>query len=257
MNTQDELYLNEEMGKENKPEKLDTLELIYSSKPTENISLQTSVFYNRNQAIAWDSGLRQSAPVGRLKTIGVEGEIKYKKNGFDFGANHSFVKQLDWHLAENVSASGISYSDYSYDLGTGILTNKGNDLANWHDHATKLFTNIELFEGKVTLHGNAQIFWGMTGAMEGLEAFAEAGGNAAQVADIKRHDAYKMQAVGNVSLTYHINDNSNVMVFVHAIPIVGDNKRYAYSSGFKKDYADKVSWIEEPTVVGFRYTLRF
>jgi len=66
-----------------------------------------------------------------------------------------------------------------------------------------------------------------------------------------------MQVAANVSLTYHINKDSGVTVFVQGIPLIGDNKRYGYSSGFKLSYADKVSWIEEPTVVGFKWYMQF
>jgi outer membrane receptor protein involved in Fe transport len=258
INTQDELLMNHRLGIENEPEKLDTLELIYSNNVRKHWSLQTSVFYNKNLAIAWDWARRQAGPVGTLQTIGVEIETKYKKNGFELGANHSIVKQLNWKLAPDVNVSGISYSDYYQDIGTGRnMRSKGNDLNNWYNQATKLFTNIDLFDGKVTVHGDTQIFWGMPGARDGLDAFVQAGGSAAQYADIKRHHPYETQAVGNVSFTYNINKNSGITVFVENIPLIGDNKRYGYSSGFKNDYADKVCWIEEPTVVGFRYHVTF
>lgn len=255
MNTQEELYMNEKLGEENEPEKLDTLELIYSGRFTKNLSFQVSTFYNKNQAIAWDGNLRRSAPVGTLKTFGVELETKYEKDGFNIGANHSFVKQLDWKLADGVPTSGISYSDY-YCSANG-LNSKGNDLANWSNHATKLFTNIDLLDSKLTLHGDMQIFWGFKGLKDGLDALSIAGGDASEIAHIKRQDGYEMQATAGVSLTYHINKSSDVTVFVQGIPVIGDNKRYAYSSGYKKDYPDKTSWVEEPIVVGFHYYVRF
>ncbi len=258
MNTQEELYMNEKLGKDNKPEKLDTLELIYSGRFTKNLSFQSSIFYYQNEAIAWDWGQARSAPVGTLKTIGVELETKYEKDSFNIGANHSFVKQLDWNLAEDIYLSGISYSDYYRDTGGGVIINsKGNDLSNWSNHATKLFTNIGLLDDKLTLHGDVQIFWGFEGLKDGLDALAEAGGNAANIAHIKHQNGYEMQAMAGVSLTYHINKSSAMTVFVHGIPVIGDNKRYAYSSGYKNNYPDKTSWVEEPIVVGFRYYVRF
>ncbi len=255
MNTQEELYINETLGNDNKPEILDTLELIYSGKFTKNLSFQSSIFYNQNEVIAWDADLRRAAPIGELKTIGLELEAKYEKDSFNLGVNHSFVKQLDWKLADNVTASGISYSDY-YNATSGV-TDKGNDLSNWANHATKLFTNIGLLDDKLTLHGDVQIFWGFEGLKDGLDALAEAGGNAANIAHIKRQNGYDMQAMAGVSLTYHINKSSAMTVFVQGIPVIGDNKRYSYSSGYKNKYPDKTSWIEEPIVVGFRYHVRF
>ena len=258
MNTQEELYMNERMHKNNEPEKLDTLELIYSGKLSERLSLQASGFWNRNEVIAWDWGQARSAPLGTLKTLGLELETKYQADGFNFGLNHSFVKQQEWELAEGIAVSGISYSDYYLDAGGGVIINaNGNDLNNWSNHATKLFTNIDLYEGKFTLHGNMQVFWGFEGNKDGLEALSDAGGDAGPIAAIRDHDAYETEIRANLSLTYHVNPNADVTLFVQNIPVLGDNKRYSYSSGYKKSYPDKSSWIEEPTVVGVRCQFRF
>ena len=109
--------MNHKMGKDNDPEKLDTLELIYSDKPTKRLSLQSSVFYNHNDVIAWDWSQARSAPIGTLDTMGLEVETAYRKDNYYFGLNHSYVKQLDWNLDDNISVSGISYSDYEQDTG--------------------------------------------------------------------------------------------------------------------------------------------
>jgi outer membrane receptor protein involved in Fe transport len=258
MNTQEELYMNEVMDKDNDPEKLDTLELIYSGKLTERLSLQTSTFYNQNEVIAWDWNQRRSASIGTLKTIGVEVETLYKNDGFALGLNHSFVKQLDWDLDSSVAVSGISYSDYYQNAGGGVvITSKGNDLNNWPTNATKLFTNIDFLEKKLTFHADARLFWGFKGSKIGLDALEEAGGNRSMIDAVRGKDAYKAEIAANLSLTYRLNKSASVMVFVQNIPILGDNKRYSYSSGFKKSYPDKVSWIEEPTVFGITYNLRF
>ena len=223
MNTQEELYINHELGLENKPEKLDTLELIYSGKATKNLSYQVSTFYNRNKVIAWDATLRRTDLVGTLETFGLEAEAKYQKENFNIGVNHSFVKQLDWKLADDITASGISYSDYYYNAGGGVIINsKGNDLSNWSNQATKLFTNIDFLDGKLTLHGDARIFWGFEGLQDGLDALSEAGipaGAAAEIEDIERHHGYDMQATGDVSLMYRLDRFADVTFFVQNIPL--------------------------------------
>lgn len=257
MNTQEELFINHKINEDNNPEKLDTLELIYTGKLSEQLSFQASGFYNRNEAIAWDGS--RSAPLGTLKTLGLELETKYQKEGFNFGLNHSFVKQQGWKLDEDgPTSSGISYSDYYADInGTVIVMSNGNDLNNWSNHATKLYTNIDLYDGKLTFHGNMQIFWGFEGNKDGLEALSDAGGDAGPIAAIRDHDAYDTEIRANVSLTYHLNPSADVTVFVQNIPVLGDNKRYAYSSGYKKTYPDKSSWVEEPIVVGAQCRFRF
>ena len=258
MNTQEELYMNHKLGEDNIPEKLDTLELIYSGKINERLSFQASGFMNRNEVIAWDWALARSAPLGTLKTYGLELETKYQKEGFNLGLNHSFVKQRDWNLADDVAVSGISYSDYYRDAGGGvIITSNGNELNNWSSHATKLYTNIDFLEGKLTFHGNMQAFWGFEGNKDGMDALADAGGDAGPIEAVRDHDAYDTEIRANVSLTYHINPSADLTFFVQNIPVLGDNKRYSYSSGYKKTYPDKSSWVEEPTVFGFRYHFKF
>lgn len=258
MNTQEELYMSHEMGMSNKPEKLDTFEVIYSGKGGKNLFYQVSTFLNRNAVIAWDWTSRRSAPIGTLRTAGIELETQYKKENWNLGINHSFVKQLDWQLDKGMTASGISYSDYYVNAGSGvIIRSKGNDLNNWSNHATKLFSNIRFFDGKLVLHGDLKTFWGFEGARDGLNAVAEAGGTPARIRDVKKHNAYDMEMTANVSLTYHISKAAELTFYVQNIPVIGDNKRYSYSSGHKKNYPDRTSWIEEPTMVGIRYQVRF
>lgn len=258
MNTQEELYMNHKLDEDNKPEKLDTFELIYTAKPTDHLTFQASGFYNKNEVIAWDWVLKRSAPVGQLKTAGLELEAQYSKDNVQIGLNHSFLKQLDWQLGENVAVSGISYSDYYLKVSDTItITSKGNDLNNWPNNATKLYTNIGLYGGKMTFHADMRTLWGFEGSRIGLDALSEAGGNAAQIRHVKEQDAYDFEITANLSLTYHINKSADLTLFVQNIPVIGDNKRYSYSSGFKYAYPDKASWVEEPTVVGLRYHIRF
>jgi hypothetical protein len=95
--------------------------------------------------------------------------------------------------------------------------------------------------------------WGFEGRKDGLDALQDAGGNYAQIAHIRSKDAYEIEITGNFSLTYNVDSTSTLTLFVQNIPILGDNKRYSYSSGFKNSYPDKVSWVEEPMVFGISY----
>lgn len=258
MNTQEELYMSHVLDKPNEPERLDTLELIYTGRLNPRISFQASTFLNQNDVIAWDSAQRRSAPVGVLQTAGLELETEYRKDNVRFGINHSFVKQLDWDLAEGLSVSGISYSDYTQNAGSGVvILSNGNDLNNWANQATKLFANVDLLDGAATVHGDLRTYWGFEGSKDGLDALAKAGGTPSAVAAIRNHDAYQAQITAGLSFTYRLNKASSLMAFIQGIPVLGHNKRYSYSSGFKNVYPDKVSWIEEPTVVGISYSVRF
>ena len=254
MNTQEELYMNKANGEDNDPEILDTIEAIFSAKVGTYVSYQTSLFWNRNDVIAYDYTQARSAPLGTLQSMGLELEGKYKRDDFVLGLNHSYVKQIDWDL-DNGTVSGISYSDYSYP-STGISSN-GNDLSNWSNHATKLYLNQQLGDGKCTLHGDLVTFWGFEGLEDGLDALENAGGDATTINDLREKDVYEMRMTANLSFTYRFSENLNTTLYVQNIPIVGDNKRYSYSSGYKKLYPDKTSWVEEPLNVGIRAQLKF
>ena len=258
MNTAEELYMNEQSGTENKPEKLEMYELIYSGKIKKSWDYQLSTFYYQNDAIAWNSTLRRSAPLGTLEVFGLEVETKYQTENFCFGANHSYIKQLKWNLSEDIQLSGISYSNYYKAIsGAGAVTSTGNDLNNWSNHATKFFSNIDLCDKKLTLHGDAQIFWGFDGNLDGLNALSEAVGGSNSIDAVRDKDAYRTEIRANASLTYHVNPSSDVTFFVQNIPVLGDNKRYSYSSGYQKAYPDKSSWVEEPMVFGLQARFRF
>jgi outer membrane receptor protein involved in Fe transport len=265
MNTQEELYMSQKMGQDNDPETLETAELIYTTQLTNSLGLQTSVFLNRNEVIAWDWNQRRAAPVGELKTAGVEIDAQYKKEGLVFGINHAYVKQLDWELAEGLLVSGISYSDYYHNAGSGvIIQSNGNDLNNWPNHITKLYGHLDLLDGKLGLHGDLRFIWGLEGSEDGLDALdkalaAASGTDAyrAMIDNIRQHDAYKLQATADLSLTYRFSKQASVTLYIQNISVIGDNKRYAYSSGFKNPYPDKVSWVEEPTIIGIAGLFRF
>ncbi len=259
MNTQEELWMNKKDGRENDPEELETFELIYSNKFTDRLSCQASAFLNKNDVIAWDGTTRGAAPIGLLRTFGTELELLYKKENFELGINHSYVKQLSWENADGVQRQGISYSDYYYDVGTEIHSH-GSNLNNWSNHATKLFTNIDMFKKKVTLHGDVRVLWGFEGCKEGLEAVSQASENDvdfAAIDDVRNKNGYDLEATGNLSLTYHLDSFADVTMFIQNIPVIGENKRYGYSTGFKKLPPERVSWVEEPMVIGVRYKVRF
>ncbi|HSV26658.1 MAG TPA: hypothetical protein VLH60_02090, partial [Sedimentisphaerales bacterium] len=137
------------------------------------------------------------------------------------------------------------------------LRSTGNDLNNYSDHMTKLFTNIRLADDRLTLHGNAKVFWGFTGAKDGVDMVRRGGGWPLPYDELEERDAHGMLINGNVSLTWHFDRFADLSFYVQNIPIRGDNKRYAYSSGHRRAVPDRTGWIEEPMMVGARFTARF
>jgi outer membrane receptor protein involved in Fe transport len=267
MNTEDELYKMDKTGEENKPEKLTTYEAMYQVYNQNNWDFKFNTFYNDLEAIAWNSTTRSSTPVGELKVIGAEIEAAYRTKDLEFGANHSYVQQLSWEIADGLTTSGISYGDYTYNTqyvpslnATPIpvhYTSSGNDLNNYANNMTKLFGNVNLLHEKVTLHGDTEIMWGFPGGKDGLNMVKDGGGVTRGYDTLDDKDAYGMLIYGNVSLTVHLNKSADIGVFVQNIPIYGENKRYSYSSGPKSATAEKTAWIEEPMIVGAKFTARF
>jgi hypothetical protein len=112
----------------------------------------------------------------------------------------------------------------------------------------------------MTLHGDMRMLWGFEGANDGLDALDDAVSAAdgqSGINAVRHHGAYDPEITANVSLTYRFNSSADLTFFVQNIPVMGDNKRYSYSSGHNNSNANKISWIEEPTVVGVRYHIRF
>lgn len=251
-NTLDELFINRKNGVTNFPEKLDTVELIWTKKVNQNWSFQNSVFWSKNKVIAWD-GVNAAAPLGTLELFGFETEIKYQRENFELGINHSIAKQLNWKLASNIERSGISYSDYN----ANGMTSTGNDLANWANQATKLYTNVEFLDKRITLHGDIGAFWAFEGNKDGLKEYADSGKDQGPVDAFRDKDVFGTLVRANLSLTWHLNKSADFQVFLQNIPVMGDNKRYSYNSGYNTNYPDKLSWVEEPMVVGFKYKVRF
>lgn len=260
MNAQEELYMNHVNDQDNDPEVLHTVEAIYNTKAGANTFLMGSLFWNHLEAIAWNYGQRRTTPVGTLQYMGLELEGKYQTDDLTVGLNHSYVQQLDFEVDPAVQVSGISYADYyrvASDDPNVIITSNGNNISNWPNHATKFYFNKRFLDGRCTFHGDLVTFWGFEGLMDGLDALENAGGEAAPIAAVRDKDVYEMRMTANLSLAYKLAKTSTLIFYLQNIPVIGDNKRYGYSSGYKNSYPDKSSWIEEPTALGISYRVKF
>ena len=250
MTTANRLYRAHVAGTKSEPEVLDAYELMYEGTHGNKTSYRAVGFYNRLKAIGWSS--EGTMPLGTLQTCGLEFEADYKTDRLRIGFNHGFTKQLDWDMNPGITRSGISYSDYNQDAGGGVmLTGNGNDLSNWSNHITKFFANIKLFNDKVTLHGDTHIFWRFEGFQDGLDMIEDAGSGGAVFDVVDDHDIFETLITANAQITWQINDNASISLFVQNISILGDNKRYHYNTGYKKLYPER-GWQEQPAVAGIR-----
>jgi len=135
-----------------KPEKLDSMELRYERKQSENLDLAASAFihYNLN-AISWDQSLYQSVLVGTQREYGFEIEASYHTEKTRVMVSHGYTKLYSFSL-ETGQTEYISAKPYGY----------GNDLTNWSNNITKLTAQHKLND-QWTFDATLRIYWGFPG----------------------------------------------------------------------------------------------
>ena len=263
MNTAGQLYSNHVNNRDSKPEYLNGIEFIYS-KPLENAAmLTTSLFYNDSQVIGWQGDDNQTKVIGDLQLWGLEIEFQKSKQWGAYGANFSYIKQQDWKMAEDVFASGISYSDYDLEIGDGRQIGEGNSLNNWPTFALKFYGQFKLSD-RLNFHINARYFSEMSGALDGLEGLQRAVENTddeaavnQSIAFLRSADIYGDDFRINTSLIYQINDKLMVTAFVQNLFGSNDNRRYSYDTGNDDPAPRRVRFIEEPLSIGVNLNYSF
>ena len=77
MNTSGQMYTLDRNGIVSDPETLTSLELIYSTNPSENFSLHIAAFWNDLEVISWNSDENTTSRLGDLRLYGIEPELRY------------------------------------------------------------------------------------------------------------------------------------------------------------------------------------
>ena len=277
MNTAEQLYASRVTGDDSENETLRSLELTYETVPVDGLRCFVTPFYHELEAtgfvIAGTAGgsggvtsFGETGALGVQKTAGLEIGLRYSGERFDAGINHSFVKQLDFERADGINATSISYSDYGVPIidpatNTTITTlrSTGNDINNWANNATKAYLNVRLAENLI-FHTDARVYWGYEGAKDMIpmmeDAIAAPGVSAAQRAsvqdaldDLEREDAWGIDFRLNASLTYQLNEQVSVSLFVQNLLGTGDNKRYQHDIG-AVTLVPRAFYTEEPRTFG-------
>lgn len=265
MNTAGQLYIENLNGVDSKEESLNSLELSYNGTLGGNKKFKVAYFYNDSEVLAWNNNIDTSVFVGDLQLYGLEAEFEYRSSKGMFGINYSFVKQTDWDLADNLTASGVSYSDYNQVLKntSATMLGFGNDLNNWPNQSIKFFGRINL-TNSLTLHADARLYWDYKGSQDGLDSLNQAVQGEPEeaaveqsIAIVKAKNVYDYDFRFNASLLYKISKKLEVQIYGQNLLGANDNKRYSYDSGNTRASPRRVRFVEEPQTFGFRLDYKF
>jgi outer membrane receptor protein involved in Fe transport len=270
-NTEEQMYLSQLTGVSTSLEKLNGWEFDYNVEPVKSFTVNTSFYYNTIDIVGWQTlqalntgfSYGQSTVLGTLRVWGVEVEEKYAAGPLTVGANESYSKQIDFHLAAGQTGSGISYSDYNVAVSGEHLTSTGDDLNNWYNCAVKLFADYKI-AAEHTVHLDTRIFWDYQGAQNGLDMMENAAqGTANQpavdqaVQGIKAAGGFSPDVRLDLSYRYDFLKNMALTVFGMNLVNFTNNKIYEYDSGALKAVPAKVAWINEPLTVGAKVDFNY
>jgi outer membrane receptor protein involved in Fe transport len=262
MNTAEQLLISEQAKTHAAPEIVSNVELNYTTLVRSDLQLTFDGYYGQGQIVAWSAPLKATIPLGYLRYWGAEAEVAYSKGPLKVGANQSVVKQISWKLGPGVTSSGISYASYNATLAPGIVqTGYGNDLNNWPDYATKLFGNYAVLSW-VTLHLDAQAFWGMQGAQDGLTALENTtastpvGGQVQQAVEaIHEQNGYGVDFNLDASVQAQLTESLSVTAY--GANLAGTSRRYFYDAGNTTPAPFRFSWVDEPRTFGASLDIRW
>lgn len=246
-----QLHLNNTMAN---PEIMNSLQLIHSYLPTNNIMVDISSSYNWMDMIGfvYDPATIKGYHriLGKLKYYTIEAEVKYNTERFNSGINHSFVKQISWKNASGVNAQGTSYSDYNVN---GLLST-GNDLNNWANNSTKFFINVK-FPYNFNLHTDAQVFWKWEGYEDARKMYSAKYGNTDAAWNVLNEKLVAENFAGT-DLRLNISVSKHFPKMKTDLSIFGSNllgsKRYSVSTGERYNYPSRIMWVNEPAALGIK-----
>ncbi|MBN1595549.1 TonB-dependent receptor plug domain-containing protein [candidate division FCPU426 bacterium] len=271
MNTEEQMLLAHLTGAPIALETLKGWEFIHKIAPLGGMEINTAVYYNTLEIVGWrtvsitnpDFSFGDSTLLGTLRLWGVDLEGKYTWENLTVGLSQTYCKQLDFTLAEGQRSSGISYADYNYPVGGGVLSDTGNDINNWANISTKFFTDYKIAP-QHTVHMNVRVLWGMEGPQDGLEMLEKAAeGTSSEAAldnaikEVRDKNAYKMDLRLDASYRYDLTESLGIILYGMNLLNVNGNKRYAYDAGIVRLAPYRTNWVEEPLSVGVKVDYSF
>ncbi len=198
-----DLFRDELNDKASEVETIDQAEVNFGHQLTQSWKYGLSFFFNHHEVVAFSRDLFRSAPLGNVNTLGLEFQLSYQDERFDFWLAHSYVKLLDFSLADpQLTIQNISAEPYGY----------GNDLANWFNHATKLFLTWHVNE-RLDWNTSLRVYWSLPGG-EDLSDYNKAvlGGDPSVALAQGSDQAFGTSAFLNTGLQYRWSRHLSVSV---------------------------------------------
>jgi iron complex outermembrane receptor protein len=181
------------------PEKLDTIEFRYERQQNKNFDLASSIFMHYNfQLVSWDDTTHQSTTVGTQKDWGAELEASYHTEKTRLTLSHGYTKLLDFTLAPDRTT-----------YATAKPYGRGDDLANWSNHITKLTAQQKL-DDKWTLNASFRMYWGFPGTKDYNRQFPTLHPGGGQFVEDGWEKAYRGDYFLNLGLQYKPNKNLTI-----------------------------------------------
>ena len=263
-----ELYsINYTSGPSPKPEKLQSIELIFSSILWQNISVNLSTFYQSVNQIGWTNN-NKSEILGEFNTAGLVAVVSYKINNLNIGLNYSFIKQLNWDPEYDLNSYLSNIGIDSIDVP---LTDAGNNrINNFPQHQVKLIASYKINKS-IFLHFNSR-FASKYGQSDMLDMFMSAHENYGTEQtkqemtniynDVLSKGYSKPSFTSNISVSYNFNlKNVDLVLNAWVMNLITVNHiRYVYQyweDGNNRQYPRQVGFVEEPRTFGLRLTAAF
>lgn len=218
----------------NAPEKLDSVELRYERKQTENLDLAASFFLHYNlELISWNQSIGNSTNVGTQKDYGIELEASYHTEKTRVIFSHSYTKLYDFKLNDPASTTYVTAEPYGF----------GDDLAQWSNHITKVTAQHKLND-KWTLDASMRIYWGFPGMKDYDNYYPYGADGTTRLVENGWEKAYRGNYYLNLGLQYKPSDDLTIGLTGYYLLGIFDkdlNKRnFIDSSGDYRSHAPAV-----------------
>ena len=135
------------------PEILRSYELRLERNPTDCFFWAVSAFYIDLDAISWNGTENASTLIGNQTQWGLEGELAWRNECWNFVGSHCYTKLLDFTLEDPSLTTFITAAPNGF----------GNDLSAWSNHITKFIAQRRLTDAW-TLETSLRYYWGFPGS---------------------------------------------------------------------------------------------